>query len=153
MPVLAAPHSAVGVPTNFTAISISAAVVALVLALLLQWRPLNRLNFIVPWLCLIAGIGFAAAFLRSWAHSIAGFGRAVPYVGVALAVAVAVVLLFIVLYDLWPGHPTNRTTAIASTLLPSMAPEIGGFVGASLGSALSWLAVAGATVISTSLGV
>ncbi len=145
--------AALGVPRNFTAISISAAVVCLTLALLLRWRPLARVNGLIPWLHLLAGIGLAAAFLRSWAHEVTGLGRAIPYVGVTVAVCVAVVLLFIVLYDLWPGHPTNNLTAISATLLPSFGPEIGGMVGSSLGTALGWLAVAGATAISQLFGV
>lgn len=153
MTTLAAPYS-VGVPQHYTAISISAAVVALVLVLLLQWRPLGRLSFLVPYLCIVAGLGFAAAFLRSWAHSLAGLGRTtIPYVGVAVPIVVAVVLLFIVLYDLWPGHPTNRTTALAATLLPAFGPEIGGFIGYALATALSWLAVTGAALIATTFGV
>jgi len=141
------------VPANFTAISVSAAGVALTLALLLKWRPLSRLDFMIPWLCSIAGIGLAAAFLRGWAVSIGGVSRGLPFIGGALMVCVALVLLFIVLYDMWPGHPTNNLTAFAAVLLPAFGPEIGGLAGASLASALSWIAVAGASLISTTFGV
>jgi hypothetical protein len=152
--ISAAPQAAaVGVPTNFTAISISAAVVCLTVGLLLRWRPLRRLNGLIPWLHLVAGIGLAAAFLRTWAHQLAGLGTAIPYIGVAVAVVVAIVLLFIVGYDLYPGHPTNNVTAGAATLLPAFGPEIGGMVGSMLGTALGWIAVAGATALSRLFGV
>lgn len=145
---------AVGVPAHFTAISISAAAVALTLALLLKWKPLGRLEFLVPWLTMVAGIGMAAAFLRGWVQSLAGMCRtAVPYLGVAIPVAVAVVVLFIVLYDLWPKHSTTRTTAIAAFALPAVVPEIGGAVGSAAATALSWVAVAGARIIATTFGV
>lgn len=145
---------AAGVPAHFTAISISAAAVALTLALLLKWKTLSRLEFLIPWLTMVAGIGMAAAFLRGWVQYLAGMCRAsVPYLGVAVPVAVAVVVLFIVLYDLWPKHATNRTTAIAAFALPAVAPEIGGAVGTATASALSWVAVAGARIIATTFGV
>jgi hypothetical protein len=155
MPTYAAPIAApVAAPQHFGAISVSAACVVLTLALLLKWRPLNRLEFLIPWLCLIAGIGFAAAFLRSWAHNLAGFGSSfVPVVGVAAPVIVAIVLLFIVCYDLWPRHRTNTTTAVAALLLPAFGPEIGGTVGVFLGTALSSIAVFGARAIATLFGV
>lgn len=154
--ITAAPYApgAIGVPQHFTAISISAAAVALTLALLLKWKPLSRLEFLIPWLCLIAGIGLAAAFLRGWARYMGAMSRdAIPYLGVAIPVVIAVVLLFIVLYDMWPKHPTNTTTAVASVLLPGVAPEIGGAIGALLASALGWVAVAGARIIATLFGV
>jgi hypothetical protein len=147
-------NTAAGVPANFTAITISAAAVALTLALLLKWRPLARLEFLVPWLTMVAGIGMAAAFLRGWVLSLAAMCRqTIPYLGVAIPVAVAVVVLFIVLYDLWPKHPTTRTTAIAAFALPSVAPAIGGVVGTMSATALGWIAVAGARIISTTFGV
>lgn len=149
-----APGAAAGVPPHFTAISVSAAAVALTLALLLKWRPLSRLEFLVPWLTLVAGIGIAAAFLRGWAQDLGAMCRdAVPYLGLAVPVAAAVVLLFIVLYDMWPKHPTTKLTAVSAFLLPAVAPEIGGTVGTMLAAALSWVAVAGARIISTTFGV
>lgn len=156
MTFMAAPYAPAqaGVPANFTAITISAAVVSLTLALLLKWRPLRRLEFLIPWLCSVAGIGFAAAFLRHWAQALGRISRdAIPYIGVALPVCVAVVLLFIVLYDMWPKHPTTPTTAYAALLLPAFGPEIGGAVGTGLASALGWVAVAGARIIATTFGV
>lgn len=145
---------AAGVPPHFTAISISAAAVALTLALLLKWKPLGRLEFLIPWLTMVAGIGIAAAFLRGWVQSIGGMSRdSIPYLGVAAPVAAAVVVLFIVLYDLWPKHSTNKTTAVAAFLLPAVAPEIGGAVGTMVSNALSWVAVAGARIIATTFGV
>lgn len=142
-----------GVPPHFTEITVSAAVVSLTMALLLCWRPLGRLNFLVPWLCLIGGIGLAAAFLRQWAHSLSGLGATLPYVGVAAPVVVAVVLFFIVGYDLWPGHSTNRTTYMSAVLLPAFAPELGGAAGSTLATFLGWVAVAGATTLGRLFGV
>ena len=141
-------------PAHFFAITVSTACVCLTLALLLKWKTLNRLNFLIPWLILVAGIGFAAAFLRSWAHSLSGFGASViPVVGTALPIIVAVVLLYIVLYDLWPKHPSNTMTEGAALLLPAFAPEIGGTVGGFLATGLSSVAVAGAHVVGMLFGV
>jgi hypothetical protein len=153
--ITAAPYApSAGVPANFTAISISAAAVALTLALLLKWKTLARLEFLIPWLTMVAGIGIAAAFLRGWVLSLAAMCRStIPYLGVAIPVAVAVVVLFIVLYDLWPKHPTTKTTAVAAFALPSVAPAIGGAVGAATATALGWVAVAGARIIATTFGV
>jgi hypothetical protein len=152
MYLLAAPAAAA--PPHFHAISISAACVALTLGLLLRWRRLNRIEFLSPWLFLLAGIGFSAAFLRGWAHSLTGWGStAVPVVGLALPVVVAVVLLFILLYDLWPGHSTNNLTTLSALLVPAFGPEIGGTVGTLVGTALSSIAVAGASAIATLFGV
>lgn len=142
-----------GAPPHFTEITLSAAAVSLTLALLLCWRPLGRLNFLVPWLCLIGGIGLAAAFLRQWAHDLSGFGATVPYIGLAVPVVAAVVLFFIVGYDLWPGHSTNKTTYISAVLLPAFAPELGGMVGSLLGTFLSWVAIVGATALGRLFGV
>jgi hypothetical protein len=145
---------AAGVPPHFTAISVSAAAVALTLALLLKWKPFGRLEFLIPWLTMVAGIGITAAFLRGWVQHLTAMCRdAIPYLGVAIPVAIAVTLLFIVVYDLWPKHPTTKTTAIAAFALPAVAPEIGGAVGVTLASALSWVAVAGARIIATTFGV
>jgi hypothetical protein len=141
-------------PPHFFAITVSTACVCLTLALLLKWKTLNRLNFLIPWLILVAGIGFAAAFLRSWAHSLSSFGAGViPVVGTALPIIVAVVLLYIVLYDLWPKHPSNTMTEGAALLLPAFAPEIGGTVGGFLATGLSSVAVAGAHVVGMLFGV
>ena len=145
---------AAGVPPHFTAISISAAAVALTLALLLKWRPLGRLEFLVPWLTMVAGIGIAAAFLRDWVRTLAaGCRDTIPYLGVGAPVAAAIVVLFIVLYDLWPKHATTKTTAIAAFALPAVAPEIGGAVGTTVAKALSTVAVVGARLIATTFGV
>lgn len=152
-PSAAAAPAYAGVPPHFTEVSLSAAAVALTLALLLRWKPLHRIEFLIPWLCLFGGIGLAAAFLRTWAHDLAGFGGVMPYVGVAVPVVAAVVLLFIVAYDFWPGHPTNNTTQIAATLLPAFGPEIGGMVGSMLITAFGWIAVVGVTAISRMFGV
>lgn len=153
MPALAAP-SAAAVPPHFFAITISAACVCLVLALLLKWKRLNKLNFLIPWLILIAGIGLSAAFLRSWAHSLSSFGAsAIPVVGGTLPVVVAVVLLYIVLYDLWPKHPSNTITEASALLLPAFAPEIGGTIGSFIATFLSSVATAGAHILGTLFGV
>lgn len=140
-------------PQHFFAITVATACVCLTLALLLKWKTLSRLNFLIPWLILVAGIGFAAAFLRGWAHSLSGFGASmIPVVGGALPIIVAVVLLYIVLYDLWPKHPSNTMTEGAALLLPAFAPEIGGTIGGFLATGLSTVAVAGAHVIGTLFG-
>jgi hypothetical protein len=104
-------------------------------------------------LCLVAGIGFSAAFLGGLVQQLSDAARQIPWVGSALPVIVAGFLLFVLCYDLWPHHPTNTLTAISSLLLPSAAPAIGGVVGSTLGTALSWIAVAGAAFISTTVGV
>lgn len=154
--ITSAPYApaAAGVPAHFTAISISAAAVALTLALLLKWKPLGRLEFLVPWLTMVAGIGIAAAFLRGWVLSLAAMCRGtIPYLGIAIPVVAALVVLFIVVYDLWPKHPTNKTTAIAAFALPSVIPAIGGAVGIAVATALGWVAVAAARIIATTFGV
>jgi hypothetical protein len=148
---LAAPTAAT--PQHFFAITVSTACVCLTLALLLKWKTLNKLNFLIVWLILVAGTGFAAAFLRGWAHSLSSFGASViPVIGGALPIIVAVVLTYIVLYDLWPKHPSNTMTEGAALLLPAFAPEIGGTVGGFLATGLSTVAVAGAHVVGTLFG-
>lgn len=152
MLALAAQRAAV--PHHFFAITVSAACVCLALALLLKWKKLSRLNFLIPWLILVAGIGFSAAFLRGWAHSASSFGASmIPVIGHSVPIIAAVVLLYIVLYDLWPRHPSNTVTEIAALLLPAFAPEIGGTVGAFIGTALSSVAMAGSQVLGTLFGV
>lgn len=152
--MLALAANRAAVPSHFFAITVSAACVCVVLALLLKWKTLNRLNFAIPWLLLVAGIGFSAAFLRSWAHSLSSWGAgAVPIVGGALPIIVAVVLLYIVLYDLWPRHQSNKVTEGAALLLPAFAPEIGGTVGSVIATFLSTVATAGAHILGTLFGV
>lgn len=152
--MLALAANRAAVPPHFFAITVSAACVCLVLAGLLKWKRLNRLNFLIPWLILIAGIGLSAAFLRSWAHGLSSWGASmVPVVGGALPIVIAVVLLYIVLYDLWPKHPSNTVTEGAALLLPAFAPEIGGTVGSLIATFLSTVAMAGAHIIGTLFGV
>lgn len=142
------------VPPHFFAITVSAACVFLALAGMLKWKEIKKVNFLIPWLLLVSGIGFAAAFLQGWAHGLAGFGREfIPVVGGAVPVVVAVVLLYIVLYDLWPKHESNKTTEIAALALPAFAPEIGGAIGAWLATSLSWVAMSGAHIIGALIGV
>lgn len=141
-------------PPHFAAISISAAFVFLTIALLLKWKRLSKLEFAKPWLYLLAGIGFAAAFLTSWANTVMDWCRNLPYgTGAAIPVVVALVLAYIVCYDLWPKHPSNKTTEMAALMLPSFAPAMGGAAGQILGTALSTVAVTGATVIGKAFGV
>lgn len=152
--MLALAANRAAVPHHFFAITVSTACVCLALALLLKWKPLNKLNFLIPWLILTAGIGLSAAFLRSWAHSLSGWGAgAVPVVGGAIPIIVAVVLLYIVLYDLWPRHPSTKVTEGAALLLPAFAPEIGGTIGSFIATFLSSIAVAGSHIIGTLFGV
>lgn len=141
-------------PPHFAAISVSAAAVFLTVALLLKWKRLSKLEFVKPWLYLLAGIGFAAAFLTAWANTAMGWCRNAPYgAGAAIPVVIVIVLAYIVCYDLWPKHPSNRTTEMAALLLPSFAPAMGGAAGQMLGTALSTVAVTGATVIGQAFGV
>jgi len=152
MLALAAQRAAV--PPHFFGITVSAACVFLALALLLKWKTFGKIGFLIPWLILIAGIGFSAAFLHKWAHGLSGFGAGViPVIGGAVPIVVAVVLLWIVVYDLWPGHPSNTVTEASALLLPAFAPEIGGTIGGFLGSILSSMAIAGAHIIGTLFGV
>jgi hypothetical protein len=152
MLALAAQRAAV--PPHFFGITVSAACVFLALALLMRWKTFRKIEFITPWLVLVAGIGFAAAFLHKWAHGLANFGAGViPVIGVAVPIVVAVVLLWIVIYDLWPGHPTNTVTEASALLLPAFAPEIGGTIGGFLAALLSSIAIAGAHIIGTLFGV
>jgi hypothetical protein len=142
------------VPHHFFAISVTTACVCLVLAGLLKWKTLKKIEFLIPWLILIAGIGFAAAFLQKWAHGLSRYGAdVIPVVGGTIPVVVAVVLLYIVLYDLWPRHESTKVTEAAALLLPSFAPEIGGTVGSFIATALSSVAAAGAHIIGTLFGV
>lgn len=152
MLALAAQRAAV--PPHFFGISVAGACVFLALALLLKWKTFNKIGFLVPWFMLIAGIGFSAAFLHKWAHGLSGFGVSViPVIGIAVPIVVAVVLLWIVIYDLWPGHPSNTVTEASALLLPAFAPEIGGTIGGFLGATLSSIAIAGAHIIGTLFGV
>lgn len=153
MHTLARPPSSLTVPPHFTAISLSAAAVCITFALLLRWKRLGRLEFLKPWLYLIAGIGFGAAFMTSWANTAMGWARGIPYVGAAAPVIVVVVLAYIVLYDLWPKHDSNTTTEIAALALPSFASAMGGAAGSILSTAISTVAVTGGTVLGQAFGV
>lgn len=142
------------IPHHFFAITVATACVCLVFAMLLKWKPLRKIEFLIPWLMLVAGIGFAAAFLQNWAHRLSGFGAGIiPIVGSVLPIVIAVVLLYIVLYDLWPRHPSGKITEVSALLLPAFAPEIGGAIGGFLESGLSAVAAAGARIIGTLFGV
>lgn len=152
MDFLAAPGSLTP-PSNFAAISLAAAAVCITLALLLRWKPLNRLEFLKPWLYLIAGIGFAATFMTGWVNTLLGWSRGIPIIGAAAPIVIAVVLAYIVLYDLWPKHPSNTTTEVSALLLPSFSSAIGGAVGGFLTKAISTLAVTTASVLGTAFGV
>jgi hypothetical protein len=145
----AAPHP----PAHFGAISITAAVVCIAFAVLLRSRPLRRVEFLTPWLCLIAGIGLSAAFLSSWVGSIANLGKAIPIIGVATGTVIAVVLAYIVIYDLWPKHKSTNMTNASAIALPAFAPLIGGAVGALVASALGWVAVIAANAIAALFGI
>lgn len=140
-------------PAHFTSISISAAVVCLVLAQLLRWKKLRRIEGLTPWLYLLAGIGLAGPFLRGWVHAAADMGRTIPVLGVSLTVSLAIAAAFVVVYDLWPKHRTNGLTGAAALVLPALAPEIGGAVGVGLGHVLTALGVLGATALGTLFGV
>jgi hypothetical protein len=141
------------IPPHFTTISLAAASVIFVLALLLKWKPLRKIEFLIPWFLLTAGIGFAAAFLVSWVHWTAGFATAIPVFGSVLMKVLAIVLLFIVLYDFWPRHPANKTTEVAAVLLPSFAGEIGGLVGSLLARALTVIAIVAASGLAKLFGM
>ncbi|MEV4672145.1 hypothetical protein AB0K34_10885 [Actinomadura sp. NPDC049382] len=136
-------------------ISIAAAVVALTLAGLLMWakRPLKRLEFMTPWFCLVGGIGLAPVFLRDWVNTLMDAVRDIPTVGITIPIAVAMVTLFIVLYDIWPKHESSKVTYAAAVLLPSLAPSLGGSVGSLTANALDAIGNAGAHVIASALGV
>lgn len=150
---LARAPSSLTVPQHFAAISISEAAFFITVALLLNWKRLSKVEFLKPWLYLCAGIGFAAAFLTAWANAIDGWLRGVPYIGVAAPVVIAVVLAYIVAYDLWPRHGSTKTTEASALLLPAFSPAIGGFVGQVLATAFSYLAIASASILATAFGV
>jgi hypothetical protein len=147
------PGARAALPPHFTAISVSAAAVCLVVAQLMRWKRLRRLEFISPWLYLLAGLGLAGPFLRGWVHTAADMGREVPGLGVAIVVSLAIAALFIFTYDVWPKHRTNTLTAVSALALPALAPEIGGAIGTALASALGAIAVAGARAIGSLIGV
>lgn len=150
---LAQTPSSLTPPPHFFAISVSAAAVCLVLALLLRWKPLRRLEFVKPWLYLLAGIGFAGAFLTSWANTAMDFARTIPLVGGGIPVAAALILAYIVLYDLWPRHPSNTVTEVSALLLPSVSSAMGGSLGGFLTSAISTVAVTGGGILGKAFGV
>lgn len=153
MPSLARAPSTLTPPPHFSAISVSAAAAFITLALLLRWKYLKRLDFLKPWLYLLAGIGFAAAFMTSWANTVMGWSASIPYVGGAGPIVVAVVLTYIVLYDLWPKHDSTTVTEVSALLWPSFAPGLGGAVGQFVSTAISTVAVTGGAVIGKALGV
>jgi hypothetical protein len=140
-------------PQHFTAISLGAASVVFVLALLLKWKPLRKLEAAIPWLLLISGIGFAAAFLVSWVQWAAGLTSDVPIFGSVLMQVLAFVLIYIVGYDIWPKHPTNKTTEVAAVLMPAFAGEIGGLVGSVVARFLTVLAVVAASGLTKLFGM
>lgn len=142
-------------PPNFTVISVTAALVALTLAFLLSWKkkPLKKLEWLVPWFCLVAGIGLAPVFLRAWVQTAGELFAGVPYIGAAIPVAATIFVLFNVIYDMWPKHESTRITALCAVVLPSMSPLLGGVVGGGLSKGLNGVAYTGAQLLSTSLGV
>lgn len=140
-------------PHHFFAISVASAVVCLVLALLLKWKPLGRLEFLKPWLYLLAGIGFSAAFLTGWMNTVMGYARGIPYVGSAIPIGAALALAYIVLYDIWPRHTSNKTTEFSALLLPSVSSAMGGQLGGLLASAISTVAVTGGAILGQAFGV
>lgn len=146
------PRSAL-VPPHYFAISITAACVLFILAMLLKWKPLARIEFLIPWLLLLSGIGFSAAFLNSWVRNLAGVAAGIPIFGAAVMFVAAIVLSYVVCYDFWPRHSSSRTTEIAAVLAPAFTPYIGGAVGVAVSQFLGWLAVAGATALGTTFGV
>lgn len=152
MPTYAA--QAAAVPSHFGAISLSAAAVLLTFAVLLKWKPLRRAEFLIPWLCLAAGIGLAAAFLLGWAKGVTGLmSSIVPFIGPAVPWIAACVFGYILCYDLWPRHLSNNLTAFSALIFPSVAPTVGGVVGTAFATALSTIAVAAATALATLFGV
>lgn len=154
IPVAARPAAVqAAVPHHFTAISLAAAGICIVFALMLKWKPLKKLEFLTPWLFLLAGVGFAAAFLTSWANTAMQWAASIPYVGGAIPIAVAFVLGYIVVYDLWPRHESNKVTEYSALLLPAVGPQIGGTVGSILTTFISTTAVTGAAVLGKLFGV
>lgn len=150
MLVSAAPTA---VPPHFFTLSITAAATASVLALLLKWKPLRRAEALIPWLLLVAGIGFAAAFLNSWVRAAADVVNSIPIFGTAVMFLIAIVLTYIVAYDFWPKHPSNPTTEVSAVLMPSFVPYLGGAFGAVAAQALSWIAITGAAALGKAFGV
>jgi hypothetical protein len=140
------------VPPHFFAISLTSASIMFVLAMLLKWKPLRRVEFLIPWMLLISGVGFAAAFLNGWIHKLAGMVTSIPVFGPVLMFVAAVVLVYIVAYDFWPRHTSNTTTEVSAVLMPSFAPYLGGFVGAGVSQFLGWCATAGATALVSAFG-
>lgn len=141
------------VPQHFFALSITAGCVLFVLAMLLKWKPLTRIEFLIPWLLLMAGISFAGAFLNGWVRQFGGLVRGIPIFGMATMFVIAIVLAYIVAYDFWPKHRSNRTTEFAAVLAPSFAPYIGGAAGSAISQFLGWVAVVGATALGRLFGV
>jgi hypothetical protein len=141
------------VPQHYFAISLTAACVLFILAMLLKWKPLHRIEFLIPWLLLAAGTGFAAAFLNGWVRSLAGVTTSIPIFGVAVMFVAAIVLCYIVAYDFWPKHTSNRTTEFAAVLAPAFSPYVGGAAGMAISQFFGWVAVAGATALGKLFGV
>ena len=141
------------IPAHFTAISASAASVCLVFALLLRWKALAKLEPIKPWLYLVAGIGFGVAFLNGWVRELGSSVGDIPVVGASALIIAAIVLAYIVLYDLWPKHQSNKTTEISALLLPSFAPFMPGAAGAALSQGIGWVAVTAAALLGKAFGV
>lgn len=153
--VLASAHAAA--PTlhtpGQTAISLIAALVFLTLAWLMKKRPFRKVEFLTPWFCLLGGIGLATTFVGDWIRTAVGWTTNLPYVGFAVPIVLAVVVLWIVVYDLWPGNSTTKYTGPAAIALPTLSTAIGGSLGAALAAVIGAIGTTGATLISQLLGV
>lgn len=153
--VLASAHAAA--PTLHTpvqtAVSLIASLVFLTLAWLMKKKSWSKIEFLTPWFCLLGGIGLATTFVGGWIRTAVGWTTHLPYVGFAVPVVLAVVTLWVVVYDLWPGHNTTKYTGPAAIALPTVGTAIGGSLGAALTAVIGAIGTTGAALLSQMLGV
>jgi hypothetical protein len=129
------------------------------IAMALVMRRKGRTPRIVAWLCLIAGIGLANAFLGNWARTILGWvGQFIgnltdPAFGRFFLLALAVAALYEFIHDAaWKGHTANTATAVVALLLPALWVGQGGSVGTAVNSALASLNSSAASAMASAFG-
>lgn len=150
---LAAPAAPTVHSPGQTAVSLAAALVFLTAAWMMKKKTFRKCEFLTPWFCLLGGIGLATTFVGDWMRTAVGWTTHLPYVGFAVPVILAVVTLWVVVYDLWPGHQTTKFTGPAAIALPTVGTAIGGALGAALTAVIGAIGTTGAAMLSQMLGV
>lgn len=154
-PAVAAAHAAPATVGGAAggAISISGGVLALLAVWFLKHRKIQKMEWITPWLLLVAGIGFTNSFIGDWIRTGVSVLAGVPYIGPISALVAGLGAFAIFIYDVLPKHPTTKLTGPAAFCLPTVGPAVPGAVGTLIGTLTGGVGHAGGAILAKLVGL